>query len=189
VSPGTEEAVSTAKATTSPGDPPATIVASAGTAPAPHPTSPMPDSSASPPQVSSTEAAPEFAGPGELTRGASGGSRGDAHSATHRGRPAYPHRQPPAQAEKQWILSAAMDRAHREKFSDSFESLRRWVRLCPGSEQEGPARVAQCPHERRSGARGRCLFARRGKAGVALSRGFLNSLRPTGSWFFPRSAR
>ena len=25
---------------------------------------------------------------------------------------------------------------------------------CPGSEQEGPARVAQCPHERRSGARG-----------------------------------
>jgi hypothetical protein len=24
---------------------------------------------------------------------------------------------------------------------------------CPGSEQEGPARVAQCPHERRSGAR------------------------------------
>jgi len=32
-------------------------------------------------------------------------------------------------------------------------------------------------------------FAHRGKAGVALSRGFLNSLRPTGSWFFPRSAR
>jgi hypothetical protein len=28
---------------------------------------------------------------------------------------------------------------------------------CPGSEQEGPARVAQCPHERRSGARGKCL--------------------------------
>ena len=36
---------------------------------------------------------------------------------------------------------------------------------CPGSEQEGPARVAQCPHERRSGARGRCLFAYRGKPG------------------------
>jgi len=36
---------------------------------------------------------------------------------------------------------------------------------CPGSEQEGPARVAQCPHERRSGARGRCLFAHRGKPG------------------------
>src|SRR6266403_2186980 len=68
-------------------------------------------------------------------------------------------------------------------------SLRRWVRLCPGSEQEGPARVAPCPHERRSGARGRCLFAHRGKAGVVLSRGLLNSLRPTGSWFFPRSAR
>src|SRR6202040_100374 len=36
---------------------------------------------------------------------------------------------------------------------------------CPGSEREGPARVAQCPHERRSGARGRCLFAHRGKPG------------------------
>src|SRR5205085_10563767 len=36
---------------------------------------------------------------------------------------------------------------------------------CPGSEQEGPARVAQCPHERRSGARGRCQFAHRGKPG------------------------
>src|ERR1700759_4955122 len=36
---------------------------------------------------------------------------------------------------------------------------------CPSSEQEGPARVAQCPHERRSGARGRCLFAHRGKPG------------------------
>jgi hypothetical protein len=35
----------------------------------------------------------------------------------------------------------------------------------PGSEQERPARVAQCPHERRSGARGRCLFAHRGKPG------------------------
>ena len=68
-------------------------------------------------------------------------------------------------------------------------SLRRWVRRCPGSEQEGSARVAQCPQERRSGARGRSLFAHRGKAGVALRRGFLNSLRPTGSWFFPRSAR
>src|SRR5205823_14119406 len=30
---------------------------------------------------------------------------------------------------------------------------------------EIPARVAQCPHERRSGARGRCLFAHRGKPG------------------------
>ena len=38
-------------------------------------------------------------------------------------------------------------------------------RACPGSEQEGPARVAQCPHERRSDARGGCLFAHRGKPG------------------------
>ena len=39
------------------------------------------------------------------------------------------------------------------------------VQACPGSEREGPARVAQCPHERRSGARGRGLFAHRGKPG------------------------
>jgi len=32
----------------------------------------------------------------------------------------------------------------------------------PGSEQDGPARVAKCPHERRSGARGRYLFAHLG---------------------------
>jgi len=36
-------------------------------------------------------------------------------------------------------------------------------RGCPGSEQEGPARAAQCPHERRSGARGRCPGLRRGR--------------------------
>jgi hypothetical protein len=123
VSPGTEAAVRTAKATTSPGDPPVTIVASAGTAPAPDPTSPAPDPPASPPQVSSRAAAAEFAAPGELTRGASGGSRSRAHWATHRGRSAHPRRQPPAQAEKQRILSAAMDRAHGENFSDSFQSL------------------------------------------------------------------
>jgi hypothetical protein len=33
---------------------------------------------------------------------------------------------------------------------------------CLGSEQEGPARAAQCPRERQSGARGRCLFAHLG---------------------------
>ena len=41
-------------------------------------------------------------------------------------------------------------------------------RGCPGSEQEGPARVAKCPHERRSGARGRCLFAPVGNPGVGV---------------------
>jgi hypothetical protein len=122
VSPGAEEALSTAKATTSPGDPPEAIVASAGTAPVPDPTSPVPDPTASPPQVSSSAAA-ELAGPGEQMPGASGGSRSPAHSATHRGRSAQHHRQPPARVEKQRILSAAMDRAHRENFADSFQSL------------------------------------------------------------------
>ena len=75
VSPGAEEAVSTATATTSPGDLPATIVASAGTAPAPDPTSPAPDLSASAPQVNSSAAAAEFVGPGEPTQSASSGSR------------------------------------------------------------------------------------------------------------------
>ncbi len=49
-----------------------------------------------------------------------------------------------------------------------------WIRMSgpvkspedrPRSPRRGPARVAQCPHERRSGARGRCLFAHRGKPG------------------------
>jgi hypothetical protein len=48
---------------------------------------------------------------------------------------------------------------------DPFRAL---GQACPGSEQEGPARVAQCPHERRSGARGRYLFAHRGKPGWHL---------------------
>jgi hypothetical protein len=123
VSPGAEEAVSTATATTSPGEPPATIVASAGTAPAPDPTSPAPDLPASAPQVNSSAAGVEFVGPGEPSQSASSGSRSRTHSATHRGRSAHHHRQSPAQAEKQRELSAAMDRAHRENFADSFQSL------------------------------------------------------------------
>ena len=122
VSPGAEEAVSTATAATSPGEPLA-IVASAGTAPAPDPTSPAPDLPASAPQVNSSAAAAEFVGPGEPTQSASTGSRSRTHSAIHRGRSAHHHRQSPAQAEKQRELSAAMDRAHRENFADSFQSL------------------------------------------------------------------
>jgi hypothetical protein len=38
-------------------------------------------------------------------------------------------------------------------------------RACPGSPQEGPAREAKCPHERRSVARGRSLWAHLGKPG------------------------
>jgi hypothetical protein len=45
------------------------------------------------------------------------------------------------------------------------------MRACPGSEQEGPARAAQCLRERRSGARGRCLFAHLGKPGVGSGEG------------------
>jgi hypothetical protein len=123
VSPGAEEAVSTATATTSPGKPLATIVASAGTAPPPDPTSPAPDPPASAPQMSSTAATAEFVGPGEPTQSASSGSRSRTHSATHRGRSAHHHRQSPAQAEKQPEVSASMDRAHRENFADSFQSL------------------------------------------------------------------
>ena len=50
---------------------------------------------------------------------------------------------------------------------------------CPGSAQEGPGRVAQCPHKRRSGARGRSLFAHRGKPGWHSAAVF-NTLRPAG---------
>ena len=45
------------------------------------------------------------------------------------------------------------------------------VMACPGSEQEGTARDVECPFERRSGARGRCLFAHLGKPGVGSGEG------------------
>ena len=129
MSPGVEEAVSTAKGTTRAGDATATIVASAQTAPTPGPVSGWPRPAAPPPQVGSSSAAAESAGPpGESTHRASGGRRSDAHSAAGRGLSAHHHRQPAreelaAQAEKQRILSAAMDRAHHENFSDPFRSL------------------------------------------------------------------
>jgi hypothetical protein len=124
VSPGVEEAVSTAKGTTRAGDATATIVASAQTAPMPGPVSGWP-SPAGPPQEGPSPAAAESAGPpGE----SSGGRRSGAHSAARRGRSAHHYRQPAreelaAEVEKQRILSAAMDRAHHENFSDPVQSL------------------------------------------------------------------
>jgi hypothetical protein len=62
--------------------------------------------------------------------------------------------------------SASQTASNRDPGSASKrDRARAFGQACPGSEQEGPARVAQCPHERRSGARGRCLFAHRGKPG------------------------
>jgi hypothetical protein len=128
VSPGVEEAVSTAKGATRAGDATATIIASAQTAPPPGPVSGWP-SPAAPSQVGPSPAAAESAGPpGESTHRVSGGRRSGAHSAARRGRSAHHYRQPAreelaAKAEKQRILSAAMDRAHHENFSDPFQSL------------------------------------------------------------------
>jgi hypothetical protein len=128
MSPGVGEAVSTAKGTTRAGDAPTTIIASAQTAPTPGPVSGWP-SPAAPPQVGPSPAAAESAGPpGESTHRVSGGRRSGAHSAARRGRSAHHYRQPAreelaAQAEKQRILSAAMDRAHHENFSDPVQSL------------------------------------------------------------------
>jgi hypothetical protein len=51
---------------------------------------------------------------------------------------------------------------------------------CPGSEQEGPARVARCPHERRSGARGRGACLPTGASLGGTQSRFLNTLRPAG---------
>jgi hypothetical protein len=127
VSPGVEEAVSTAKDTTRAGDATATIIPSAQTAPTPGPGWPSP--AAPPPQMGPRPAAAGSAGPpGESTHRASGGRRSGAHAAARRGRSAHRYRQPAreelaAQAEKQRILSAAMDRAHHENFSDPFQSL------------------------------------------------------------------
>src|SRR6516164_3023846 len=129
VSPGVEQAVSTAKGTTRAGDAPATIIASAQTVPIPGPVSGWSSPAAPPPQVGPSPAAEESAGPpGESTHRPSGGRRSGAHSAARRSRSAHHYRQPAreelaAQAEKQRILSAAMDRAHHENFSDPFQSL------------------------------------------------------------------
>ena len=127
-SPGVAEAVSAAEDTMATGDAPTTITASEQTAPTPHPASDPPDLPAPPPPVSSSPTAAEFAGPpGEPTQNANGGRRSHAHSAAGRDR-SDRHRQPVrkelgGQGEKQRTLSATMDRAHHENFSDPFQSL------------------------------------------------------------------
>jgi len=121
---GAEEAKSNAKVTTGPDGSLPTVVPSAEPAPAPEARSHEPDPPAPPPQVSSRpDAAKAVTPPGEPIRSASGGSRSRAHSATRRGASTQPHPQPAPQTEKQRILSAAMDRAHRENLSDSSGSL------------------------------------------------------------------
>ena len=121
---GAEEAKSTAKVATSPDDSLPAVVPSAEPAPAPEARSHEPELPAPPPQVSShPDAAKAVTPPGAPIRSASGGSRSRAHSATRRGASTQPHPQPTPQTEKQRILSAAMDRAHRENLSDSSGSL------------------------------------------------------------------
>ena len=123
VSPAAEEAVST-RGTTSPGEPRATTDTSAKTALAPDSTLPAPGPPAPPLQVNSSPAVAKFTGvAGEPTRSESASSRSRAHSATRGGRSAHHNQQPAAQTEKQRVLSAAMDRAHRQNFSDAFPTL------------------------------------------------------------------
>jgi hypothetical protein len=75
-------------------------------------------------QVNSSPAVAKFTGlAGEPTRSESASSRSRAHSATRGGRSAHHNQQPAAQTEKQRVLSAAMDRAHRQNFSDAFPTL------------------------------------------------------------------
>jgi hypothetical protein len=126
--PAVEQAVTTAQNTTAPGDAAATITAAEQTAPTPASASGLPGLPAPPPQVSSSPAAAEFSGrPGEPIHSASGGRPSHAHLAAHRYRsghhPQSVRKELAAQADKQRILSAAMDRAHRENFSDPFQSL------------------------------------------------------------------
>jgi len=127
-SPAVEEAATTAGNTTAPGDAAAIIIAAEQTAPTPASASGLPSLPAPPPQVSSTPAAAEFAGPPrEPMQSASGGRRSHTHSAARRYRsghhPQSVRKELAAQAEKQRISSAAMDRAHRENYSDPLQSL------------------------------------------------------------------
>lgn len=128
VSPSVEGPVSTARDTTRAGDASTSIAASAETVPASDPPSGSPSPLAPPPPVSPNSAAAELVAPlGESTHSESAARRSIAHSAAPRGRSAYRHRRPSrglvGQAEKQRMLSAAMDRAHHENFSDPFQSL------------------------------------------------------------------
>jgi hypothetical protein len=124
-----EEARDTARGTMHSSDAPATSVASAEITPAPDATSRAPDSPAPSPGLSPPPAAVEFAGPpGEAAHPATEGRRNVAHSVAHRGRSGHNNRRRggeelASQAAKQRILSAAMDRAHRENLLDSSESL------------------------------------------------------------------
>jgi len=125
-----EEAVTTAENTTAPGDAAATITAAEQAATTPASASGLPNLPTSPPQVSSSPAAAEFAGsPGKAMQRASGGRRSHVHLAAQRYRsgnhPQSDRKELGAQAEKQRILSAAMDRARGENFSDPFQSLTR----------------------------------------------------------------
>ena len=123
-----EEAVTTAENTTAPGDAAATITAAEQAATTPASASGLPILPTSPLQVSSTPAAAEFAGPPrEPMQSASGGRRSHTHSAARRYRsghhPQSVRKELAEQAEKQRISSAAMDRAHRENYSDPLQSL------------------------------------------------------------------
>jgi hypothetical protein len=128
VSSGMEEPLSTARDTARAGDAPTPIVPSAETAPVSDPASGSP-SPLAPPPVSPDPAATELVTqPGEPIRSGSAVSRSIAHSPPRLGRSAHHHRQPTreepaARAEKQRLLSAAMNRAHHENFSDPAPSL------------------------------------------------------------------
>ena len=64
------------------------------------------------------------------------------------------------------IVPGCQTASNRDPGSASKRDPHRpWDRLVPVANRRGPARVAQCLHERRSGVRGRCLFAHRGKPG------------------------
>jgi hypothetical protein len=68
-----------------------------------------------------------------------------------------------ASAQRIWCQSAGNFDPRSASNRDPFSAL---VQACPGSEQEGPARVAQCLCERRSGACGRLPVCPPGQAGV-----------------------
>jgi hypothetical protein len=130
---GAEQSVSTAKGSTDPGDPPAKIIASPGNARGPDPRSHALDSPTPAPQAGSSpgnEPTPNAPAPqassspaNEPTPNAGASNQSLGHLPTRRERSAHHHPHPLANAEKQRILSAAIDRAHRENFSDPFQSL------------------------------------------------------------------
>ena len=122
-SPAPEQAVSTAKVTTSPGDPIEATDASASATAARQPRLDAPEAPVPLSKANSTPAVAQFTHLAGPQQSVSKSGRTKAQTGGRGGRSVHHSQRPAVQTEKQWSLSAAMDRAHRQNFSDATPTL------------------------------------------------------------------